>query len=168
MRQPKITVLAYGEGDDEKIFLRHLEALYCRRKLVSVRTGSAGGGSPSSILMRAKSFRWGYRRDFEFILLDTDKTWPPEMIDLAAEEEIKLIGSSPCLEAFFLDILQSPHSCKGVGSKKCKEIFETHHCSGHNFTEEECARLFPKAFLNEARKRNEDLNYIITAMEGTL
>ena len=163
----KITVLAYGEGEDEKIFLRHLVSGYCRRDRISVQTGSAGGGDPTSILNNAIRSRRGEKRDFEFILLDTDKPWSDEMVNLAKEQGIELIGNSPCLEAFFLEILNSEEERKSAGSRKCKEIFEKNYCRENNFNEDECARLFPKSLLNEARQRNEKLDMIIRVMEGT-
>ena len=101
MRPRKQTVLAYGEGEDEKIFLRHLVSSYCRTSKVSVQTGSAGGGDPESILSKAIKARRGEKRDIEFILLDTIPAWPPAMIQTAADEGIKLIGNTPCLESFF-------------------------------------------------------------------
>lgn len=165
-RPKKTTVLAFGEGEDEKIFLRRLVAHYCRRDKVTVATGYAGGGSPSYIFSRALLYRNGEKRDFEFVLLDTDKAWPDEMIAQAQLMEIELIGSDPCLESFFLEILESEEKCTGLGSRRCKEIFEKNFSRG-NFTEEECERLFTKAVLNEARLRIPVLDKLIRRIEGT-
>lgn len=165
LRPRKITVLAYGEGEAEKIFLRYLVSCYCRRYKVSVATSSAGGGDPTSILDSAIRFRRGVKRDFEFILLDTDKPWSDEMKRRAREEGIKLIGSHPCLEAFFLKILESPDLLQGVGSGRCKASFKK-LCESNNFNDEVCAKLFPKSLLKSARQRLSKLDEIIKIIEG--
>jgi len=165
LRQKKKSVLAYGEGEDEKIFLRHLVRLYCRSDKVAVATGSAGGGDPTYMLCRAIRARRGVKRDYEFILLDTDKPWAEEMKENAKTEGIELIGNDPCFESFLLDILECSESLKGLGTWKCKALFEKEYAHG-NFTEEECLRLFPKSLLNSARERNEKLNKIVKIIEG--
>ena len=165
LRKRKITVLAYGEGEDEKIFLRYLVASYCRRDKVTVATASAGGGDPGYILNRAIRYRRSVKRDFEFILLDTDKEWTEEMKSQAKEEGIELIGNHPCLEAFFLEILESTESWQGVGSGKCKEFFEK-LCTSGNFNEDECVKIFPKSMLNSAREKHPKLDRIIKMIEG--
>ena|SRR3989344_5874276 len=167
LRKRKITVLAYGEGEDEKIFLRYLVASYCRRDKVTVATASAGGGDPTYILNKAIRYRRGIKRDFEFILLDTDKEWTEKMKLQAKEESIELIGNHPCLEAFFLEILESTETYKEVGSGRCKEFFEK-LCVGGNFNEDECIKLFPKSLLNDARQKNSKLDKIIKMIEGEL
>lgn len=162
----KKTVLAFGEGNDERIFLRYLNKSYCRRDKVSVSVSSGDGGDPTNILNRAIRYRAGLKRDFEFILLDTDKVWPEEMKKLATDEEIKLYGNTPCFEALFLDILESSSSWKGALSGRCKKLFEEEYCERRNFSEDECEKLFPKAVLNSARLRIPSLDEIIKIMEG--
>jgi len=167
MRQKRFTIFAYGEGEDEKIFLRHLHDCYCRTQLISVQTGSAGGGSPKSILAKALAARRSEKRDIEFILLDTIPVWPDEVVQKAIKEEIQLIGNSPCFEALLLDIVDPTFDTSTISSRNCKGAFERLHCSGNNFNEDNCADLFPKTILNEARKRVSVLDYMIGAMEGT-
>lgn len=167
MRQTKLTVLAYGEGEDEKIFLRQLVASYCRKNLVSVQTGSGGGGSPESVFAKAVQARRGEKRDIEYILLDTDKPWSPEMVKRAEEESIELIGNSPCLEVLFLEILDPDFDVTGLRSGACKTEFERRYCNGNNFSEDICPEIFTKAILNEARARIPRLNRIISSMEGS-
>ncbi len=164
LRQKKLTVLAYGEGEDEKIFLRHLKALYCRSNLVSVQTGSAGGGDLDVVLVKSINARRGEKRDIEFILLDTIPAWSEASISKAQEEGIRLIGNAPCLEALFLTILGTTGACEGIGAGRCKSSFEE-HCPGGNFNEDNCALIFTKAVLNEARKSIPQLNYMIRLME---
>lgn len=167
-RPRRISVLAYGEGEDEKIFLRHLVASYSRKNLVAIQTADAGGGDPLSILNRAIRTRSGEKHDIEFILLDTDKVWPREMTSRAEEEGIILLGSSPCLEDFFLEILGTENACEDLSSWNCKSLFERTHCNSGNFCEDECERLFTKSVLNEARTRIPNLDYILKVMEGQL
>lgn len=164
-RPRRRTVLAYGEGEDEKIFLRYLANSYSRKDKITVQTGSAGGGDPLTILLKALSARRGEKRDVEFILLDTDKAWPEEMIELAKNEGIELIGNNPCLEAFLLDILQATKPLVNVGSGRYKELFEK-LCINGNFDRDECERLFPKSLLKYARQRDSKLNKIIKIIEG--
>lgn len=165
-RPRKLTVFAYGEGEDEKVFLRHLIALYLRKGLVSVQTGYAAGGDPMSILDRAIRTKAGNRYDLELILLDTIPEWPQQMVERAEQEGIVLIGSSPCIESFFFEILGRPDACDGLSPWKCKALFEKEYCASGNFNEDECGRIFTKAVLNEARENSARLNYLIGVMEG--
>lgn len=165
-RPRRISVLAYGEGEDEKVFLRHLVALYVRKQSVSVQTADAGGGDPTSILDRAIRTRSGDRHDIEFILLDTIPPWPQDMIEKAEKEEILLIGNSPCLESFFFEILGEPAVCSSLSPWNCKKSFEQAHCASGNFSEEECQRIFTKAILNAARSRVSNLDRILKIIEG--
>lgn len=166
LRPRKITILAFGEGEGEKIFLRHLVALYRRKGLVHVATSCAGGGTLRSIFNQMKQFRRGEKRDHEFIFLDKDLGWDDETIQSAYEEEVELVGNDPCLEAFFLEILDEPIP-HGSGSGKHKDRFRA-LCRERDFNEEECERLFPKSVLNAARKRIPKLDTMIKRIEGDL
>lgn len=165
IRRYKKTVLAVGEGESEKIFIRHLANLYCRKNEVSISSSSAGGSAPEHILDYAIKFRRDLKRDKEFILLDTDNEWTEEFVEKAKKEDIELIGSSPCFESFLLDILSSPNTCDGIGSGRCKSLFED-ECRNRRFDEDECARLFPKPLLNDSRNRITKLDKIIKIFEG--
>lgn len=165
-RKRKITVLAFGEGEREKIFLRYVSSCYIRTDKVSIAISSAGGGSPQYILDRAIRYRSGQKRDIEFIMLDTDKKWPQDMIKTANDEGIQLIGSSPCIESFLLEILNMKTPVlNGGSSARYKEHFEE-LCINRRFDEDECRRLFPKATLNSAKERISELKKIITIIEG--
>jgi hypothetical protein len=165
MRDLKISVLAYGEGEDEKIFLRHLVQLYCMTRLINVTTATAqGAGDPVEIVHKSIRFRGVEKRDCHFILLDEDKVWSDEMRALAEVESIELVGNKPCLEALFLEILNIPIPVD-IGSGKCKKLFES-QCITHNFNEEECERLFTKSILNKARERIPKLNRIINILQN--
>lgn len=162
-RTRRITVLAYGEGDGEKIFIRHLVKNY-RRRHVAVASSSAGGGGPDYILQRAIDFRGSDIRDHQFVMLDTDKPWSDEMKELAQSAGFDLIGNHPCLEAFFLEIL-NVEIPKDAGSGRCKTLF-LDQCRGGKFNEDECDRLFTKAVLKSARGRVLKLDNIIRILEG--
>lgn len=165
LREKRKTVLAIGEGEDEKIFIRYLVQLYCRRNKVSVSSSSAGGCCPSHILDYAIKFTRGFKRDVQFILLDTDIEWPPEMISRAEKESIELIGNEPCFESFLFEILLFPDACEDIGSSKCKNFF-LEKCPRHRFNEEACQTLFPKSLLNKNRKIVPKLDKIIKILEG--
>lgn len=160
----KKTVLAFGEGEDEKIFLRHLDKCYCRKDKVTVASSSAGGGGPLNVVKKAVQYRRGIKRDSEFVVLDTDIPWPDEMKEYAKVEELELIGNEPCLEAFFLDILASEYPWKGSTTAKCKDYFAK-HCKDGYFDEDECARIFTKGILNSARNRVPALDRMIKLIE---
>lgn len=163
-KSQKITVLAFGEGEDEKIFLRHLDKCYCRKDKVTVASSSAGGGGPMNVVKKAVQYRRGIKRDSEFVVLDTDIPWSDEMKKYAREQDLELIGNEPCLEAFFLDILASEHPWKSANTAKCKEYF-AEHCKGGYFDEDECIRLFSKGLLNSARTRVPALDRMIELIE---
>jgi hypothetical protein len=165
-RQRKILVMAYGEGQTERIFIRHLDSSY-RRSHVAVKSSSAGGGGLEHMLHAAIRFRNSDKGDwaYQFILLDTDVVWSNEVQDRAKEENIILIGNGPCFEFFLLDILGFADQIQGLSSTRCKKLFEQ-QCRGRDFTHDECERLFTKAVLNEARQRIKKLDSILRIFEG--
>lgn len=116
------------------------------------------------IVQRAVQYRRGVKRDSEFVVLDTDIPWPDEMKQYADEQGLELIGNEPCVEAFFLDILESPHPWKGATTAKCKDFFAK-HCTGGYFDEDECIKIFPKTLLNSARVRVPALDRMIKLIE---
>lgn len=88
------------------------------------------------------------------------------MKKLAAETDFKLIGNHPCLEAFFLEILDIAIP-ENAGTGKCKALFLA-QCRDGKFNEDECDRLFTKAVLNSAKERVLKLDNLIKMMEGEI
>jgi len=157
---PIITVLAYGEGSTERAFLKYLRDVYCNRYSgISIKVKNGGGGSPEDVL--DKTIKNKYSGDYQntFILLDTDKKWSNEFKQKAKKNEIKLIGSVPCMEGLFLLILINK------SSGQCKKEFEKRYLDKKKkLIPENYKKIFPKKLLEKRRKKIPILDEIISIM----
>ena len=151
-------MLFIGEGKAEKAFLLHLKSLYSVSNLkISVK--SAGGKGPSNVIGDAISNFKHLGCDKASALLDTDIEWPQGKVREANKLHIELIGSTPCLEGFLLEILdlKKPNPCT---SKACKKLLHP-QLNGKETEKESYKALFTKVTLDEARNRVTNLDVII-------
>lgn len=66
-RGVKKTILMYGEGLTEKVFLKYLKWLYIDNSKMAVKIKSGRGGSPKSLVMgRFKRIRLFRKKDCSF------------------------------------------------------------------------------------------------------
>ncbi len=163
-RQANRTLLIFGEGMNEEMFLKHLHKLYCLDTNVAVRIKKGKGGDPVSIVLDAD--RVPGRFDRRIVLLDNDKAKSKieRARKTARDRGIELIENTPCLEYLFLSILDS---AKDINSAECKKIFEAKYINKKKRRELcEYNKIFPKELLNKKRKTVKTLDYIIKIMEG--
>ncbi len=165
LRIQRTTVFAFGEGESERAFLKHIRSLYSSEK-TNVRISDAGGGNPDHIVDKAIRVRGSIKYNYSCLLVDTDVVWEESLKSKASRKGFELIGNRPCIEALFLAILASQnHSSKS--SKDCKKLFQANYSHSSNaITESDCKKLFPKNILDQKRASIQQLNRLIEIMEA--
>lgn len=164
-RQANKTLLVFGEGMGEEMFLKHLKKLYCCNTGVAITIKRGKGGDAVNIIIDADKIPGDFDR--RVVVFDNDK--PKDEMNSARTEakkrNIEIIENTPCLESLLLLILGvTPDKKK---SAECKKYFETNYIEKSKRNEpREYEKLFPKKFLEEKRKSIKELNIIIEIMEG--
>jgi len=104
-RVARIAALAVGEGKAEMAVLQHLKHLYLPRDCgvaLKIRGGIGKGGR--GVLEHTIRISAGVDYDRRIAVLDTDTDWDAEERARATDEEIIVIESKPCLEAWLLAV----------------------------------------------------------------
>ncbi len=100
------TILLVGEGKTEVAFLSHLKSLYIQRNCgIKLTIKNARGKGPEYIVDFAVRQRHNAAYDRVAVLLDTDLAWSDAIKKKARKNRLTLLGSTPCIEGFLLDIL---------------------------------------------------------------
>lgn len=164
-RQASKTLLVFGEGQSEELFLRHLKSLYSYKSTVAISVKRGKGGDAQSIVIDADKIPGAFDR--RVVVLDNDKA-ESEMAKARSEakkRKIELIENTPCLEHLLISILtQKP---EGKSSAWCKGEFEAKYIDKKKRGEpSEYCRLFPKELLEARRLKMTELNRFILLMEG--
>lgn len=159
------TVLVLGEGETELAFLKHIKLIYGQRgNGKSTTPESAGGKGPDYILKRA--IRKSADYDRTLVLMDTDNKWPKGLVDEAEKKKIILIGSEPCIEGFFLSLLESKKKYNSLSSPKCKDRFHRDFLNEkHKVDPRKYAKIFSKKVCEVLRKKSKNLDKIIKMIE---
>lgn len=165
-RSASRTLLMYGEGLGEEMFLKHLRGLYSRDSGVAITIRNGKGGTATNIITNAVNEPGAFDR--RIVILDNDKT-EQEMNQARAEarrQGIELLENAPCLEATLLAILRPGQNFSGLASARCKSEFESNYLDKKKRTEiAEYGKIFPKATLDAQRTNVPALNTIIGLME---
>lgn len=165
-RAAQKTLLIYGEGLSEEMFIKHLRSIYAYNSNVAVTVRKGKGGTADRIVIDA-----GNAGDYDrkVVLLDNDKG-AKEMAAARAEAKkrgIELIENCPCLEATLLSILNKGASYKDKPSSWCKGQFESNYIEKKKRSEpSEYVKIFPKTLLETHRKKVVILGRIIAVLEG--
>lgn len=118
VRKQRKTLLVVGEGKTEVAFLSYLRSLYCRDGAgAHVTVKDAHGKGPENVLDTAVGMKRGTSYDQLAAVLDTDIPWTDKLKNEARNQQVELIGNSPCIEALFLRVLglnvpRSTSQCK--------------------------------------------------------
>ena len=160
------TILAVGEGETEQAFLKFLKQIYVLRgRGVSVKTplGKQGGELSGSV---SKAERIKENGDYEcvFLLRDLDTR------EFSSGENIRgilLLGSTPCIEGLFLDVLV-PHKRKeSWTAAQCKREFESGYLDEKKkLDSRNYFSVFSKEKIEVARRGIPVLNDILNILEG--
>ena len=145
---PLHTVLLVCEGKTEKAFLQHLKSLYITRGSgVAVKIISAGGKGPEYIVDYAIKRSHRIASDRIRVLMDTDIPITAAVRSKAAQHNVQLVESSPCLEGLLLKILNKRVPAT---SNQCKRSCAHHFPSP--LTRQENYKQLTRALLQ--RRRN--------------
>ena len=165
-RSASRTLLMYGEGLGEEMFLKYLRGLYSRDSGAAITIRNGKGGTATNIITNAVNEPGAFDR--RIVILDNDKN-EQEMNRARTEAKqkgIELLENSPCLEATLLSILRTGQSFSNKTSAWCKSEFESNYIDKKKRTElGEYAKIFPKTTLDTERKNITELNAIISLME---
>lgn len=160
------TLLMYGEGLGEEMFLKYLRGLYSRDSGVAVTIRNGKGGAATSIIINAVNEPGAFDR--RIVILDNDKE-EQEMNFArmeAKQKGIELIENSPCLEATLLSILRPEQLFSNKTSFWCKSEFESKYLDKNKRVElGGYNKIFPKNILDTQRKKIAALNTFISLME---
>lgn len=161
------TLLMYGEGLAEEMFLKHLRSLYSRDSGVSVVVRNGRGGNAVDIVLNASKEPGDFDR--RIVVLDNDKG-SSEMNEArieAGRRNIEIIENTPCLEALLLSILENSSSTAIRASDWYKKEFESKYLDKKKRTDSrEYETLLPKDLLEKRRSKLPALNAILTLMGG--
>jgi hypothetical protein len=165
-RSAKRTLLIYGEGLHEEIFLKYLRGIYSQGSGINVTVRNGKGGTVVNIITKAVNEPGAF--DCRIVVLDNDKSeW--EMSTARSEartREIVLLENTPCLEATPLTILRSGQNFSTRKSTWCKSEFESIYLDKKKRTElDGYARIFPKTTLDTERANVIELDVLISLME---
>lgn len=164
-RQANKTLLVFGEGYDEEMFLKHLKAIYSYKSNVKITVKKGKGGDAQNIVIDADKMIGAYDR--KVVVLDNDKpkTEMAKARQEAKDRGIELIENTPCLEHLLISILDKKHI--GMTSAACKSEFESKYIDKKKRGEpNEYVKLFPKKLLEARRLKIIELNKLILIMEG--
>ena len=160
-RRASRTLLVFGEGFGEEMFLKHLKSIYlCRDSGISIKICKGRGGTPHDIIIDA--YRTPGAFDRKIVILDNDrtKTEITKARQEARRRNIELIENIPCLEFLLVSILDEKPSEKSSGW--CKGEFESKYLNKKKRGEpNEYKKLFPKELLDAKRSKITELNNMI-------
>lgn len=165
-RSASRTLLMYGEGLSEEMFLKFLRGLYSRDSGVAITIRNGKGGTATNIITNAVNEPGAFDR--RIVILDNDKN-EQEMNRARTEAKqrgIELLENSPCLEATLLSILRTGQSFSNKTSAWCKSEFESNYLNKKKRTElGEYGKIFSKTILDTQRVNVSELDTLISLME---
>ena len=164
-RQANKTLLVFGEGLDEEMFLKHLKSLYSFESNFAITVKKGKGGDAKNIVIDADKIPGAFGR--KIVILDNDK--PPAEMNKARQEakkrHIELIENTPCLESLLIEILDKKPI--GKNSQWCKDEFESRYFNKKKRGESsEYTKLFPRELLDVRMLKIPELNKLILVMRG--
>ncbi len=166
-RSAKKTVLIFGEGLGEEIFLKYLKSLYAQNTGVEAKISRGKGGSADGIVIDAGNLPGAYAQRMAVLDCDKSKIEMNKARKEAATREILLLENKPCLEAVLLAILSNGKVIYSKGSATCKKEFESKYISKKKRGElKEYAKLFPKSLLDKQRIKVTELDKMISFIQG--
>jgi hypothetical protein len=161
------SIILFGEGKSEAIFLSHLKKVYSSQIQAKVKVDKGQGKTPRDIIDRLinKHLKVG-SYDKALVLLDSDV---PHKIPkkILVENNIDLALSTPqCLEGMLLSILGlSPKGAKHASSSSLKSTFMKHLGTQEDRYmikfHQKCPDLFPKTLLESKRLVIPQLDVIL-------
>lgn len=174
MRQIKRSLILFGEGKTEAVFLNHLYRSY-RDQLpdTKINTDWGRGGSPDCVAERLIRSHLNLKQnDGALLLLDADVKISPSLKGTLAQHTVQLVISEPLsLEGLFLQLLDDSGPQTGKGNAATvKQYFQAKYLKTDRKTEyvaklkQACPKLFPAALIDAKRKQSSCINEILKFM----
>lgn len=164
-RSANITLLMYGEGLGEEMFLKHLRSIYSQNSGTTVKIRNGKGGNPSNIIISAINEPGDFNRRIVILDSDADEQEMEKAHVNAKQKNIELIENHPCLEAILLSILRSGESFSNKTSAWCKKEFESNYIERKKRKDiAEYKKIFTKNLLDKQRGNILELNILISLM----
>ncbi len=163
IRSVQKTVLLVGEGASEHAFLHHLKSLYALRGCgVAVSIKNAGGKGALHVVDVAKRHSRNAQYDAVAALLDTDTDWNEKTAAIAKKAKVRVVQSTPCLEAVLLQMHAQP--VYGKTAPQLKRDFSSYFGGAANESKV-YDQHFPAAFLNSAVSQNSVVSEIMRLLQ---
>jgi len=171
------SILLFGEGKSEAVFLAHLRQLY-GAQTTAIKVEHGRGGSVHTVVQNAIKIASLAEYTGVLILLDSDRDDGPVPAKWCKEHRLFIKWCTPCLEAILLEIMGDKSLSRlrsgAVAAERCKSHFQTTHL-GTDRSGQVLVRLnnalkskFPRDLLDAARARIPVLDEIIHAIQGRL
>lgn len=164
------SIILFGEGKTEAIFLQHLHTLYQDGIAARVKVDAGQGGSPKQVAERLvkKHLNLG-AYDRSLLLIDSDLPLDEIPANWLVKHRITLVTSVPrCFEGFFLTMLGDlPPAKERHQSRSWKRRFHKNHLGTDRDAEiisklrGKCLALFPKELIEKERITHSPLGEIV-------
>ena len=164
------SIILYGEGKTEAVFLNHLLSLYRDRVGPRVKVDFGQGGSPKEVASRLikKHLNLG-AFDRSLLLIDSDLALDEIPASWLKKQKITVVKSAPrCLEGLLLTLLDDPPPARERGqSRSWKRRFQREHLGTDRETEvqtrlrRKCCELFPKELIESKRADIEAVQVVL-------
>ncbi|MEI6673715.1 MAG: hypothetical protein WCO57_00910 [Verrucomicrobiota bacterium] len=169
------SILLFGEGKSEAIFLVHLRRLYGGPN-TAIKVEHGRGGSVRTVVESAIKIASLADYTGVLVLLDSDRDDEPIPEKRYKKHRLVIKWCEPCLEALLLEILGDRSLSRlrsgAKAAERCKSHFQAAHL-GTDRSGQVLGRLnnalqskFPNELLDAARTRIPVLDEIIHAIQG--
>lgn len=167
-QKAKLTILAFGEGQTEKAFLKYLGSVYILRESgISIDYDYAGGKDPEYMISRVIRKKKAGDYSKIFILMDSDKEVSGKTKTKASKNKILIIYSNPCVEGLFLDILEEKSNSTSKNSQLCKREFESKYLNeSDKMDEKKYEKIFNFDKLELARKKVKTIDDLVKILKN--
>lgn len=151
------SILLFGEGKTEAVFLNHLRSLYAEPGRARVLVDAGQGGGPLQVAERMIKKHLNLASyDQSLLLLDADVPSHDIPATWLRKHRIRIVVSSPmCLEGIFLTMLADPPPAKErLLSRNWKRRFHRNHLGTDRDSEvldrlkKKCPELFPQSLID--------------------
>lgn len=164
------SILLFGEGKTEAVFLNHLKSLYAQSGGARILVDAGQGGGPRQVAERMIRKHLALATfDRSLLLLDADVPSHDIPATWLRKHHIRVVASAPmCLEGMFLTLLDDPPPPRDRHqSRNWKRRFRSNHLDTDRDSEaldrlkRRCPELFPRDLLDSRKSGNPALRELI-------
>ncbi len=168
-RIAKKTLLIYGEGLCEEVFLKHLQQYYSYKTDTAVRIRKGKGGDIRSLIIDADRVPGDYNQKIVITDNDRDKNEMEAGRKESKKRNIILIEHTPCLEAILLSVLNNGKVFSGKKTDWCKNEFQKKYIEERKRGDlKKYKKVFPKKILDQQESKIPELKRLINLVKGIL